>query len=268
MRVIDPHMHMVSRVTDDYRLLAASGIRTLTEPAFWAGFDRGSPEAFRSYFDQLTLYEPKRARQFGIAHYTWICLNPKEAEDLALADEVLSFVDEYLDRPTVLGVGEIGLNKNSKNELAVLERHVDVAARRDDLILVHTPHLEDKLKGTRLILDVLSADSRIDPSRVLVDHAEEHTLGLILDRGFWSGITLYPVSKASPARAVDMLETYGMERVCLNSAADWGDSDPIATLRAAQEMRARGHDEDAIEQVLWHNPNAFLGQCPKFEPAC
>jgi predicted metal-dependent TIM-barrel fold hydrolase len=103
---------------------------------------------------------------------------------------------------------------------------------------------------------------------VLVDHAEEHTLGLILDRGFWAGITLYPVSKASPARAVDMLENQGVERVCLNTAADWGDSDPIATLRAAQEMRGRGHGEDVIEQVLWHNPNGFLGQCPKFEPAC
>jgi predicted metal-dependent TIM-barrel fold hydrolase len=160
------------------------------------------------------------------------------------------------------------LNKNSKNEMAVLERHVDIAARRGDLILVHTPHLEDKLKGTRLILDVLSADSRIDPARVLVDHAEEHTLGAILDRGFWAGITLYPVSKASPARAVDMLETCGVERICLNSAADWGDSDPIATLRAAQEMRMRGHGEDVIERVLWHNPNDFLGQCPKFEPAC
>ena len=268
MRVIDPHVHMVSRVTDDYRLLAASGIRTLTEPAFWAGFDRGSPEAFRSYFDQLTVYEPRRARQFGVRHYTWICLNPKEAEDLALAGEVLAFLEEYLDRPTVLGVGEIGLNKNSRNELEILERHVDLAARRDELILVHTPHLEDKLKGTRLILDVLSADARIRPERVLVDHAEEHTLGLILDRGFWAGITLYPVSKASPVRAVDMLERFGTARICLNSAADWGDSDPIATLRAAQEMRMRGHSEEQVERVLWHNPCAFLGQSPKFEPAC
>jgi predicted metal-dependent TIM-barrel fold hydrolase len=268
MKVIDPHMHMVSRVTDDYRLLAAAGIRILTEPAFWAGFDRGSGEAFRTYFDQLTLYEPKRAAMFGVRHYSWICLNPKEAEDLKLAEEVLAFLPEYLDRPNVLGVGEIGLNKNSVNELRVLERHIDLAASRDELILVHTPHLEDKLKGTRLILDALCADSRIQPERVLVDHAEEHTISEILDRGFWAGITLYPVSKASPQRAVDMVESYGSERICLNSAADWGDSDPIATLRAAHDMRLRGHAEDRIERLLFHNPAAFLGQSPKFDASC
>lgn len=53
MRVIDAHMHMVSRTTDDYRRMASAGIRTVTEPAFWAGFDRGSAEAFRGYFEQL-----------------------------------------------------------------------------------------------------------------------------------------------------------------------------------------------------------------------
>lgn len=264
MNVIDAHVHMVSRTTDDYRLMAAAGIRTVTEPAFWAGFDRGGAEAFRGYFEQLTVYEPKRAARFGVRHHTWICLNPKEAEDLKLAEEVLAFLPEYLDRPTVLGVGEIGLNKNSRNELAILERHVDLAASRDELILVHTPHLEDKWKGTRMILDVLCADARIRPERVLVDHAEEHTVGEILDRGFWAGLTLYPVSKCSPERGVDIVERFGDERVCMNSAADWGDSDPLATLRAADEMRRRGHPAARIEKVFFENPRDFLSQSPKF----
>ena len=265
MNVIDAHMHMVSRITDDYRLMAAAGIRTITEPAFWAGFDRGSAQAFRGYFDQLTLYEPRRAAQFGVKHYTWICLNPKEAEDLKLAEEVLAFIPEYLERPTVLGVGEIGLNKNSRNELAVLERHLEIAASRDELILVHTPHLEDKLKGTRMIMDAIGNEPRLRPERVLIDHAEEHTVGEILDRGFWAGLTLYPVSKCSPARGVDIIERFGDERLCLNSAADWGDSDPLATLKAADEMRRRGHAEARIRRVFEENPRAFLSQCPKFQ---
>jgi hypothetical protein len=117
------------RDTAEVLRLTRAGVVAVTEPAFWAGFDRGSAQAFRGYFDQLTVYEPKRAAQFGVKHYTWMCLNPKEAEDLKLAEEVLSFLPEYLDRPTVLGVGEIGLNKNSKNELLVLERHIELACR-------------------------------------------------------------------------------------------------------------------------------------------
>lgn len=266
MRFIEPHIHMVSRTTDDYAALALAGIHTLTEPAFWAGFDRGSAAGFRDYFEQLTVAEPARAAKFGIRHYCWICLNPKEAEDLALAEDVLGLIPEFLARPNVLGVGEIGLNKNSRNELEVLERHIALAADRGELILVHTPHLEDKLKGTRLIMDAIRNEPRIDPGRVVIDHGEEHTVGEIKDRGFWVGLTLYPTSKCSPARAVDILEEHGTDRTWLNSAADWGVSDPLATVKAAEEMRRRGHGPEAIHKVFYENPRGFLGQCPKFRP--
>ena len=118
---------------------------------------------FHDYFCQLTEHEPKRAAKFGLPHFSWLCINPKESEDLKLADDVLALIPKFLDRPNVLGIGEIGLNKNSRNELKVLEKHVDLAARHNQLILVHTPHLEDKLKGTRLIVDLIKADKRIQP---------------------------------------------------------------------------------------------------------
>ncbi len=264
MRIIEPHIHMVSRTTNDYEALALAQIHTLTEPAFWAGFDRGSAAGFRDYFHQLTVTEPARASKFGVRHYCWLCLNPKEAEDLKLADDVLRIIPEYLDRPTVLGIGEIGLNKNSRNEVTVLERQIALAAEHNQLILVHTPHLEDKRKGTLLIMDAIRNERRIDPGRVVIDHGEEHTVGEIKNRGFWVGLTLYPTSKCSPARAVDLLETYGTDRIWLNSAADWGVSDPLATVKAAEEMRRRGHPPTHIEKVFFDNPRSFLSQCPKF----
>ena len=255
---------MVSRVTDDYVAMATAGCVAVCEPAFWAGFDRGGVEGFRDYFRQLTDFEPKRAARFGIPHYSWLCINPKEAEDTKLADEVLAIIPSFLECGNVLGIGEIGLNKNTRNELAVLEKHVDLAARHGQLILVHTPHLEDKFKGTRLIVDLLRADKRIDPGRVIIDHAEEHTLPLILDAGFWAGITLYPESKCTPARAIDMLENFGDGRLWLNSACDWGRSDPLSVPKTALEMRKRGHSPEAIDRLLFENPRQFLAQCPKF----
>ena len=173
-------------------------------------------------------------------------------------------IPEFLDRPNVLGIGEIGLNKNSRNEIAVFEKHVDLAARRDQLILVHTPHLEDKLKGTRLIVDILKNDRRVAPGKVLIDHVEEHTAGLALDAGFWAGITLYPESKCTPPRAIDMLEVFGTERLWLNCACDWGNSDPLAVPKTALEMRRRGHSEEAIDHLIYGNPLRFLSQTPKF----
>ncbi|MFC4454190.1 TatD family hydrolase [Deinococcus sonorensis] len=264
MNYIDLHAHMISRSTDDYHRMALTGCLAVTEPAFWSGRDRLGALAFADYFDHLTTFEPARAQQYGIQHYAWLCLNPKEGEDRELAREVLALIPDFLDRPTVLGIGEIGLNRVTRNELATFVDHVELALEHHQLIHVHTPHLEDKYKGTRVIVETLAKDGRIDPARVMIDHAEEHTAPLILEHGFWTGFTLYPKTKASPARALDMIEMYGHERICVASACDWGPSDPVAIPEFVLEARRRGHDEAGIQRIVLHNPQAFLSQSPKF----
>ncbi len=265
MEYIDLHAHMVSRTTDDYRRMALTGCVAVTEPAFWAGYDRASASVFADYFDRLTDYEPKRAAAVGIAHYAWLCLNPKEGEDRALARRVLDLIPDFLDKPNVLGIGEIGLNRVTRNELATFVDHVDLAMEHEQLIHIHTPHLEDKHKGTRVIVETLAKDPRIEPGRVMVDHAEEHTIDMVLDHGFWTGLTLYPTTKVSPGRAIDMIEVHGPERICVASACDWGDSEPLAIPHFILEMRRRGHGEDLIRKVVFENPLEFLGQSPKFQ---
>ena len=251
MYYIDPHIHMVSRTTDDYETLAKMGCVAMSEPAFWAGFDRGSAESFRDYFRQLTEVEPKRAAAYGIQHFTWLCINAKEAENVALSREVIDMIPEFLNCPNVLGIGEIGLNKNTKNEATIFLEHMELAIKFQQQILIHTPHLEDKYQGTRMILDMLCDDSRIDRSRVLVDHVEEHTAGIVLAEGFWAGMTLYPTTKCTPQRAADIIEVFGPERLCVNSAGDWGPSKPTAVPDFILEMRRRGHSEALIRKVVY-----------------
>src|ERR1700684_2202677 len=256
MYYFDPHIHMVSRTTDDYEMLARMGCVGMSEPAFWAGFDRGSVDSFRDYFRQLTEFEKRRAAQYGLKHYTWLCINAKEAENVSLARDVIAMIPEFLDLPSVLGIGEIGLNKNTRNESIIFQEHVELAAKTNELILIHTPHLEDKYKGTRMIIDMLKGDSRVDPSRVLIDHVEEHTVRHALDGGFWCAMTLYPTTKCTPQRAADIIEMVGTERIMANSAGDWGKSDPLAVPEFILEMKRRGHADDVIRQVVYENPLA------------
>jgi uncharacterized protein len=265
MQYIDIHAHMVSRTTDDYYQMAMTGCVALTEPAFWAGWDRTGADTFEDYFRHLTEFEPKRAVQYGIQHYCWLCLNPKEGENRKLAREVVARIPKYLDRPTVLGIGEIGLNRNTRNELETFKDHVELAIEHNQLIHIHTPHLEDKYKGTRLIIDALEKYAKIDPRRVMIDHAEEHTIGMILESGFWTGITLYPQTKVSPQRALDLIEVYGPERICVASACDWGPSVPVAVPQFMMEMRRRRHSDELIQQVVYENPFAFLSQSAHFQ---
>ena len=206
--------------------MARAGVVAVSEPAFWAGYDRSSASSFADYFRQLMDVEPLRAARYGIEHFCWLCINSKEAENVTLAREVIALIPPLLGHRRVLGVGEIGLNKNTRNEITIFEEQVDLAARHDQLILIHTPHLADKHKGTSIITSILKNDPRIRPERVLVDHCEEHTLRMARDAGFWAGLTIYPVSKVTPQRAVDMLEVFGTRMICVNSASDWAESGP------------------------------------------
>ena len=265
MYFFDPHVHMAARTTDDFARMAQAGCLVVGEPAFWMGYDRSGSNSFYDYFRQLTEWEPRRAANAGIQHHCWMGINAKEAEDVGFSREVIALLPEFLDRPTVLGIGEIGLHKCTANEVTTLLELIELGMKTDEQLLFHTPHLEDKYKGTRMILDILRADRRIDRTRVCVDHCEEHTIRLALDEGYWAGITLYPTTKATPQRAADMVEQYGPDRILVNSSADWGPSDPMSVPAFIHEMKLRGHPPKLIRQVVYDNPLKFFNQSRNFQ---
>lgn len=263
MYIIQPHYHGIARTAQDYERMAYAGVVAVCEPAFWAGFDRDYPETFLDYFKQISEFEPTRAAQWGIRHYCWVAVNPKEAENIPLTEAVLKEMPKFFDAPTVLGVGEIGLHKSTPNECKTFEMQIDLALKHGQLILIHTPHLEDKLRGTVKILEILDQFD-LDPHRVWIDHVEEHTVRMVLDRGYWAGMTLYPLTKCTGQRAADILEIYGTERLMVNSSADWGPSDPFTLQECILECKMRGWQEQRLIEVFHNNPARFLGQCPKF----
>ncbi len=265
MYFFDPHIHMAARTTDDFQAMAMAGCVVVGEPAFWMGYDRCGADSFRDYFRQLTEWEPRRAANHGIRHYCWMGINAKEAENVEFAAEVIDLLPEFLTRPNVLGIGEIGLHKCTRNEVTTLLKLIDLGMQTDEQLLFHTPHLEDKYLGTRMILDILRDDARVDHTRVCIDHCEEHTIRPVLDEGYWAGITLYPTSKTTPQRASDMVEIYGAERILVNSSADWGPSDPTAVPAFMFEMRRRGHAESLIRQLVYDNPLKFFNQSRNFQ---
>jgi uncharacterized protein len=264
MYFFDPHIHVASRTTDDLEAMAQAGCLAVGEPAFWMGYDRTAVASFYDYFRQLTEWEPRRAANHGMRHYAWLGMNAKEAENVALSREVIGVLPEFLDKPDVLGIGEIGLNKCTKNEIETLLGLIELAMQRDEQLLFHTPHLEEKFRGTEIILDLLKADSRVDHSRVWIDHCEEHTIRRVLDEGYWAGLTLYPTTKCTPDRAVDMIEIYGPERILVTSSADWGPSDPMAVPKFIAAMRRRGHRDAAIRRIVYENPLTFMNQSRSF----
>lgn len=265
MRIFDPHIHMTSRTTDDYEAMAAAGIEAIVEPAFWLGQPRTNLGSFTDYFDALIGWERFRAAQFGIEHHCTMGLNPKEANDQALAAEVLAVLPRYLAKDRVVAVGEIGFDGMTAAEEVALIAQLELAAEHDLPVLVHTPH-RDKLRGTERTLELVAA-SPLDPGRVLIDHNNELTHQLVRESGCWCGFTIYPDTKVDEHRFVAIAEEAGLDRVIVNSAADWGKSDPLKVPKTVAAMLAAGFAEAEVQRVVWDNPVEFFGQSGRLELA-
>lgn len=256
MRIFDPHIHMTSRTTDDYQAMYASGVRALVEPSFWLGQPRTSPASFYDYFDALLGWEPFRAAQYGIAHHCTLALNPKEAND-PRCTPVLEELPRYLVKDGVVAVGEIGYDSMTPAEDVALATQLQLAAEYALPAMVHTPH-RDKLTGLRRTIDVVR-ESNLDPEHVLLDHLNETTVKDAKESGSWLGFSIYPDTKMDEDRMVSVLRDHGTDRVLVNSAADWGKSDPLKTRKVADAMLAAGFSEDDVDKVLWRNPVEFYG---------
>jgi uncharacterized protein len=257
VRIFDPHIHMTSRTTDDYEAMFAAGVRALVEPSFWLGQPRTSVASFTDYFDGLIGWERFRAAQFGIRHHCTIALNPKEANDPRCV-EVLGVLPRYLAKDGVVAVGEVGYDSMTPEEDTAFATQLGLAIEHELPALVHTPH-RDKLAGTKRTLDVVR-ESGIDPGRVVVDHLNEPTVGLVAESGCWMGFSIYPDTKMDERRMVAILEEYGLDRMVVNSAADWGRSDPLKTYKTGLAMLDAGFSESDVDKVLWRNPVEFYGQ--------
>ena len=261
--LFDPHIHMTSRTTDDYQAMAAAGIVAVVEPAFWLGQPRTRVGSFEDYFLSLVGWERFRASQFGISHFCCLALNPKEANNTDVAPAVLELLPRYLEKDGVVAVGEVGYDDQTDDEERYFRLQAELAMAHDLPLLIHTPH-RDKVRGTARSLDLVR-DLGMPPERVLIDHNTEQTLATVLDAGCWAGHSIYPNTKMDEERMAALVLKYGAERIIVNSAADWGISDPLKVPKTIAVMRAQGIEEETIHQIVWKNPLAFFSQSGRFD---
>lgn len=251
MMFIDPHIHMVSRTTYDYLVMKEYGVVAVIEPSFWLGQPRTSAGTFKDYFSSLVGWERFRASQFGIQHYCTIGLNPKEANNEALAEEVMELLPLYACKEGVVAIGEIGYDDMTETEDKYFRQQLALAKELDMLVLIHTPH-RNKKAGTSRSMD-RCIEHGLDPSQVIIDHNNEETVEEVLSRGFWAAFTIYPRTKMGNARMVEVVRQYGCDRIIVDSSADWGVSDPLAVPKTAQLMLERGIPEDHVRTVCYEN---------------
>jgi uncharacterized protein len=251
MYYIDPHIHMVSRTTDDYQAMRAAGIVAVIEPAFWLGQARTEASSFKDYFSTLVGWERFRASQFGIKHYCTIGLNSKEANNEALAEKVMDLLPLFAAKEGVVAIGEIGYDDQTAAEDKYFRLQIELALKFNLPVMVHTPH-RDKKNGTIRSMDVLE-EHGIAPHMVVIDHNNEETAKHVLDRGYWTAFTIYPNTKMGNQRMVEVVKQYGSERIIVDSSADWGVSDPLSVPKTATLMLERGIAKEDVHLTCYKN---------------
>ena len=263
-RFFDPHIHMYSRTTDDYERMSIAGIEVIVQPSFWLGTPRTSVGTFVDYWEHMITFESKRAQEFGIHHYTCISVNPKESVERPLALDALDIMMEkkFLNREGVVALGEIGYNLINDLEEELLVKQLDICKKENLLAMIHLPH-NNKPEGMRRMQKIFETGS-YDFNKILIDHNTEETIKLTLDLGAWAGLSVYPVTKLSPDRVIKIVNQHGSERIMVNSAADWGVSDPLSVPLTAREMRKNSCKEIDIERVTFLNAFDFYKQSEKF----
>jgi len=257
MKFVDPHIHMVSRTTDDYQALFDAGVLLVIEPAFWVGQPRTGLDTFKDYYSSLIGWERFRASQFGIRHFCTIGLNSREANNEPLAEQVMELLPHFIYKEGVLGIGEIGFDDQTPAEEKYYRAQLELAKEANVPVQVHTPH-RDKTRGTLRSMEI-ALEHGLDPQMVIIDHNSEETVKDVLDRGFWAGFTIYPFTKMGNERMVDIVKTYGAENIMVNSAADWGISDPLAVPKTAALMLQKGIDRESVEKVTYSNSIEAFG---------
>jgi predicted metal-dependent TIM-barrel fold hydrolase len=265
MMFIDPHAHMISRTTDDYEAMAAAGVVAVIEPAFWVGQPRTHVGTYLDYLAAIIGFERFRAGQFGIRHYCTIGLNSKEANNEALAEGVMEILPQFALKEGVVAIGEIGFDEQTDLEDRYFRRQLDLAKDLELPVMIHTPH-RDKKRGTSRSMDVCE-EHRVDPTRIVVDHNNEETVREVLDRGYWAAFSIYPSTKMGSARMVEILRQYGGERIIIDSACDWGISEPLAVAKTAKLALDRGVPADAVRLATYHNALAAYGQSGQMNEA-
>jgi len=254
---IDPHAHMISRTTDDYEAMARAGVAAVIEPAFWIGQPRTNLGSYVDYLSAIIGFERFRAGQFGIRHYCCVGLNAKEANNEALAQAVMEVLAHFAAKDGVVAIGEIGYDEQTPLEDRYLRRQIELAKELDLPIMIHTPH-RDKKRGTTRTMDVL-IEHQFDPFRCVIDHNNEETVREVLDRGFYAAFSIYPATKMGNERMTEIVRQYGSERIIIDSACDWGVSDPLAVPKTAALMARRGIAADVIRLVTYGNALSVYG---------
>jgi predicted metal-dependent TIM-barrel fold hydrolase len=261
MELMDPHVHMDALTKNNLELMAITGIKAVVADGAPSEGLTISASAVTDFYERTLGYDTRRGSDAFIKVYTLLGLNmfgvPPDYE------KVLEVLPEYLNRDRVVGLGEIGLDPNSRRcpdlsqQEEILKAELTMARQYDKAVLLHVPSAEKTSWVERYFK--LIDEAGLEHDKVVLTHADSSIIKMITDYACIAAITVSPMRRITPGDGAKMLQGVDLGRMLVNSDSILQHpSDPLSVPKTALEMRKLGFTNEEIRQVFFDNPKRIF----------
>ena len=258
MQMIDSHIHIDSRPREDLASMATAGITAVVTLTYYPHIQLPiTSQTILDYFERSVRFETWRGKQELINVYVGVALNPVSIPPDY--EKVLAAIPKYITDEKVVAIGEVGLEPASQTcpdltrQKEILGAQLKLAKKHGLPVIFHTPHA-DKEKWVNQYLELI-AEEKVEPGKVVIDHANASITKKVLDFGGNVGITVQPWRGLTPQDAAKILKDCDLTHVLIDSDCNSTmPSDSLSVPKTALEMKRIGFSNDDIKKVVFENP--------------
>ena len=264
MRMIDTHFHIGVIPHEWQHILGLCELDTVIVPSDQMIPDYSTLDMVRDHYDRILTEKTENAHDFGIFNLFLAITYPMWGLPLSQLDDGIKLMEEYIDHPRVVGVGEAGMDTVTvEHEGIVFKAMVDFAKQHNTPIIVHTPPPRhspfmgrekadyDKRKVMERVIEIL-VKSGIDPRKVILDHINKETLPMAREYGSWLGLSCC-LDKLSGTDVVQIYQEYGSDDFIVNSEWGFSGGGNRSVPKVVVDLKAANAPLDDIRKLVFGN---------------
>jgi hypothetical protein len=220
-------------------------------------------DAVRRAWEAIAPRAVRRLRRAGLQGRAALGIHPRCIPWRGL-EALLQELPDFLGRPGVAAIGEIGLLEGGPREERLLERQLELAASLRRPVSIAVPWRGREAMTRRLV--AVLRDSEVEPQRALLQGVDGRTVKMVRACGHLAGLVLAAGGRTFD-EAVRIVRAQGPEGLVLSSGAGEAGADLLALPRAAARLEKAGLSDAVIRRVCGENAMRWLGIDPKTLPA-
>ncbi|MBO8137446.1 MAG: TatD family hydrolase [Desulfotomaculum sp.] len=228
---------------DGLKAMAEGGIVKAVSCAVLVGAKHA--ESYFDHFRQNYNFYRQWAGKEGVELYTAVGVHPAGIPDDWT--KVIDKLPEFLAEPSVVALGEVGMNNDNQLERDVLKAQMEVAKACNKPLIIHTPN-QNRQAFVDLYFE-MAQKVGISPQLLVIDHAMLDIIDQINEFGAVPGITIRK-QHVLPEELLENLDRYASGMLNCDYSNIF-QNDPTGVIKAAKYLQEQNVDPQIIENLTY-----------------